>query len=83
MSRITMLRSKPNFLSIPVEQAMYCGECKAINNSPNDRCGRCGSEALIKVGIPAGGPPEGPESGPAPALCIPPIQSFDLLSRAA
>ncbi len=39
--------------------------------------------ALIKVTVPAGGPPEGPEPGPAPALWTPPIQSFELLSRAA
>lgn len=83
MSRITMLRSKPYFVSIPVDQAMYCGECKAVNNSPSDHCGRCGSEALIKVPVPAGGPPDGPESGPAPALCIPPVQAFEHLSRAA
>jgi DNA-directed RNA polymerase subunit RPC12/RpoP len=83
MSCICMLRSKPNFVSIPLEQAMYCGECNAVNNSPNNHCGRCGSEVLIKVTVPAGGPPEGPEAGPAAALCIPPATSFELLSRAA
>lgn len=83
MSHIYLLRTEPSFVSIPVEQAMYCSECEAINNSSNNRCGRCGSGNLTKVIVPVDGPPEGPGSGPAPALCISPPQSFEVLSRAA
>lgn len=83
MSHVLMLRMEPNFVRIPVKQAMYCERCQDINNSSNDRCGRCGSDDIVKVVIPAGGPPDGPDSGPAPALCVPPLRPFELLRRAA
>jgi hypothetical protein len=83
MPNLFMLRAEPNFLSIPIDQAMYCDECRAINNSSNERCGRCGGDSLTKVVVPVGGPPEGPEPGSAPAHCIPPAPTFELLGRAA
>ncbi len=83
MHNVYMLRTEPNFMSIPLEQAMYCSHCNAVNNSSNGRCGGCGGETLSPVTSPMGGPPDGPDSGPAPALAILPVPVFEQLRPAA
>ena len=83
MHNVHMFRMEPHFLSIPLEEAMYCSNCNAINNSSYTRCGKCGYETLTKVVAPTGNPPEGPGSGPAPALAVMPQTSFEQLRRAA
>jgi hypothetical protein len=83
MRNIYMLREEPNFVTIPIEDAMYCSKCNAVNNSTNERCGGCGGETLSKVIAPISGPPDGPDSGPAPALAVFPQPIFEQLRRAA
>ncbi len=83
MRNVQMLRMEPDFLSIPLEQAMYCSMCNAVNNSPNVRCGGCGCEALSRVVVPPSGPPDGPGPGPAPALGVLRFPEFEELRRAA
>ncbi len=83
MGNVYMLHTEPNFVSIPIEEAMYCSTCNAVNNSTYDRCGSCGGETLSKVAAPMGGPPDGPGPGPAPALAAVPAPTFQQLRRAA
>jgi hypothetical protein len=83
MGNVYMFHTEPNFVTIPIEDAMYCSKCNAVNNSANDRCGGCGGETLSKVVVPMSGPPDGPGSGPAPALAVFPTPVFEQLRRAA
>lgn len=48
MRNVTMIRSKPRLVSIPVEHAVYCQACKTISTSVG-RCGLCGSEGIIEL----------------------------------
>ena len=70
MLKVKMLRTEPNFLCIPVVQAIYCENCETVSNSTQRRCGHCGSEAIMSLKTLIDGPPDGPESGPAPAACL-------------
>jgi hypothetical protein len=76
MRNVKMLRTEPNLLSIPVERAIYCKGCEMVSNSTRQRCGVCGSDAIVKLKAlidgPPGGPDPGPDSGPAPAGCLVP-----------
>ena len=65
MRNVRMLRPEPNLISIPVEQAIYCENCETVTNSHRERCGRCGSERVLRLVALIDGPPSGPESGPA------------------
>jgi hypothetical protein len=82
MRNIKMLRTEPNFVSIPVETAIYCENCHTVSNSVRRRCGVCGSEAIFSLTTLIDGPPSGPNSGPAPAGCIYPLLHLKT-SRAA
>jgi hypothetical protein len=82
MRNVKMLHTEPNFVSIPVEEAIYCETCHKVSNSTNSRCGSCGSSDISSLTILLDGPPSGPESGPAPSICLPPAFLFEL-SRAA
>jgi len=73
MRNVKMLRTEPNFISIPVEQAIYCENCNTVSNSTRRRCGVCGSEAIFSLTTLIDGPPSGPNSGPAPASCVFPV----------
>lgn len=77
MRNVKMLRSEPNFISIPVEQAIYCENCETVSNSTRNRCGLCGSESIFSLTMLIDGPPSGPNSGPAPAGCILPLLHFE------
>lgn len=82
MRNVTMLRPEPNFVSIPVEQAIYCENCETVSNSTRQRCGVCGSESVLRLTALIDGPPSGPDSGPAPAGCIVPASRLEV-ARAA
>jgi hypothetical protein len=73
MRNVKMLRTEPNFVSIPVEQAIYCENCNTVSNSARRRCGVCGSEAIFSLPTLIDGPPSGPDSGPAPAGSVFPM----------
>ncbi len=77
---IRMLRKEANFVSIPVETAVYCENCETVSNSGRDRCGVCGSEAIMSLLSIIDGPPSNP--GPAAPAPIVPIFTFERLSAA-
>jgi hypothetical protein len=82
MRNVRMLRPEPNLVSIPVEQAIYCENCETVTNSRRERCGRCGSERVLRLAALIDGPPSGPESGPALVGCPAPALQLDM-ARAA
>lgn len=77
-----MLRKEANFVSIPVETAIYCENCETISNSGRDRCGVCGSEAILSLLHMIDAPPSNPDPGPAAPAPIIPIYTFERLSAA-
>jgi hypothetical protein len=79
---VRMLREEANFVSIPVESAVYCENCETISNSGRDRCGVCGSEAILRLMHMIDGPPSNPGPGPAVPATIIPILAFERLSAA-
>lgn len=66
MRNVTMIRSKPGLVSIPVESAVYCQACEMISTSVG-RCGLCGSERIIEL-APLLSNPWDP--GPVPAIAV-------------
>ena len=82
MRNVRMLRPEPNLISIPLEQAIYCENCETVTNSRRERCGRCGSERVLRLAALIDGPPSGPESGPALVGCPAPALQLDM-ARAA
>jgi len=82
MRNVKMFRTEPCFVSIPVEQAIYCENCETVSNSTRRRCGVCGSEAIFSLATLIDGPPSGPNSGPAPANCIVPVHHLDVVRAA-
>lgn len=77
MRNVKMLRTEPNFISIPLEMAVYCENCKTVSNSRRDRCGVCGSEAILGLAGLIEGPPRNPGPGSAPPAPIIPIFAFE------
>jgi hypothetical protein len=49
MAKVVEIRTEPAICSIPLHQAVYCENCNTISNSRPDRCGVCGSEAVLRV----------------------------------
>jgi len=82
MPHVRMLRSEPNLVSIPVEEAIYCENCETVMNSHHERCGRCGSKRILRLAALIDGPPSGPDSGPALAGCIAPVLLLDVAKAA-
>ncbi len=76
-----MLRKEANFVSIPVETAIYCENCETVSNSGRDRCGVCGSGSILTLVHMISGPPP---SNPGPAVPAPiiPIFALERLSAA-
>jgi hypothetical protein len=70
MRNVRMLPREPNFVSSPVEKAIYCENCETVSNSTMGCCGECGSEAILRLAALIDGPPSGPDSGPVPAGCV-------------
>jgi DNA-binding XRE family transcriptional regulator len=51
ISRTTLVKLEKGFslVIIPVDKAVYCRTCKSITNSPSERCGKCGSEFVLRL----------------------------------
>ena len=65
MCKVRMIRTEPGLVSIPLEKAVYCGNCKMISSSARQRCGLCGSGKIVRM---APLIPEPWDPGPVPAL---------------
>lgn len=79
---VRMLQKESNFVSIPVELAVYCENCETVSNSGRDRCGVCGSEAILSLVHMIDGPPRGPGPAPAVPMRIVPILALERFSAA-
>jgi hypothetical protein len=66
MRNVTMIRSEPGLISIPVERAVYCQSCQMVSTS-RGRCWLCGSERMIEL-APMFSNPWDP--GPVPAAAL-------------
>jgi hypothetical protein len=67
MRNVVMIRREPGLVSIPVESAVYCGNCETVSTSSGRRCGLCGSERIVRM---APLIPEPWDPGPVPALAL-------------
>ncbi len=67
MRNVTMIRTEPGLVSIPIEKAVFCENCKTVSSSTAKRCGVCGSEQIIELALLVT-PPWDP--GPAPAAAL-------------
>jgi hypothetical protein len=67
MCNVRMIRTEPGLVSIPLEKAVYCVNCKMVSSSARQRCGLCGSERIIRL---APLFPEPRDPGPGPALAL-------------
>jgi tRNA(Ile2) C34 agmatinyltransferase TiaS len=67
MCNVRMIRPEPDLVSIPVEKAVYCENCKTVTSSAGRRCGLCGSERTVGL-APLLTEPWDP--GPAPAAAL-------------
>lgn len=79
---IRMLRTANNFISIAVENAVYCDNCETVSNSDKSRCGVCGSSAIQSLLSVINDSPSNPDPGPAAPARIVPIFTFERLSAA-
>ena len=39
MCNVRMIRTEPGLVSIPLEKAVYCENCKMVSSSARQRCG--------------------------------------------
>jgi hypothetical protein len=67
MCNVRMIRTEPGLVSIPLEKAIYCANCKMVSSSAKRRCGLCGSERIACL---APLIPEPWDPGPVPALAL-------------
>ena len=67
MRNVTMIRTAPGLVSIPIEKAIYCKKCETVSTSIGSSCGICGSEQIMDL-APLVTPPWDP--GPAPAAAM-------------
>ena len=67
MCNVRMIRTEPGLVSIPLEKAVYCENCKMVSSSARQRCGLCGSEQIVRL---APLIPEPWDPGPIPALAL-------------
>jgi len=67
MRNVTMIRDEPGLIFIPVEKAVYCGNCETVSSSRGKRCGLCGSENIVVL-APLFTPPW--NRGPASAAAV-------------
>ena len=56
MRNVVMIRREPGLVSIPVESAVYCGNCETVSTSSGRRCGLCGSGDIARLVPPIPGP---------------------------
>jgi hypothetical protein len=69
MCNVQMIRNEPGLVSIPLDRAVFCENCKKVSNSAWRRCGSCGSGNLLELAPLLGGPCE-PEPGPPATPCV-------------
>ena len=67
MRNVTMIRTEPGLVSVPIERAVFCENCEMVSNSNTRRCGLCGSEQIMEL-APLVTSPWDP--GPAPAAAF-------------
>jgi hypothetical protein len=67
MCNVRMIRTEPGLVSIPLEKAVYCENCKMVSSSARERCGLCGSERIVRM---APLIPEPWDPGPAPVAVL-------------
>lgn len=67
MRNVTMIRTEPGLVSLPIERAVFCENCETVSNSNARRCGVCGSEQIMEL-APLVPHPWDPGPGPAAAL---------------
>jgi hypothetical protein len=82
MCQVKIIRPVHRFVSISIEEAIYCETCRRITNSPSEHCGNCGSESVLRLITLVDRPPSGPDSGPASSGCIVPAFLLEV-ARAA
>jgi hypothetical protein len=49
MRNVTMIRTEPGLVFVPIERSVFCENCETISNSHKRRCGVCGSEQIIEL----------------------------------
>jgi hypothetical protein len=67
MCNVRMIRTESGLVSIPLEKAVYCENCKTVSSSAQKRCGLCGSERIFRM-VPL--IPEPWDPSPVPALAL-------------
>lgn len=67
MRNVTMIRTEPGLVSIPIERAVFCENCETISNSTACRCGVCGSDQIVELASLFSYPWD---PGPAPAAAL-------------
>ena len=67
MRNVVMIRREAGLVAIPVEKAVYCGNCQTVSTSARRRCGLCGSEQIARL-VPL--IPEPSDPGPAAAAVL-------------
>jgi hypothetical protein len=70
MHNVRMIRIEPGLVSIPLEKAVYCENCKMVSSSARQRCGLCGSERIVELAPLFLGPSD-PGSPPAASFAAP------------
>lgn len=71
MCNVQMIKKEPDLVSIPLNRAVFCGNCESVSNSAWSRCGSCGSDKLLELAPLLGGPCEpGPGSPAAPRAIL-------------
>jgi hypothetical protein len=67
MRNVRMIRTEPGLVSIPLEKAVYCENCKTVSSSSGQRCGLCGSEHIVRLAPLMPGPLD---PSPVPAVAL-------------
>jgi RNA polymerase subunit RPABC4/transcription elongation factor Spt4 len=49
MCNVRMIRTEPGLVSIPLEKAVYCENCRMVSSSARHRCGLCGSDQIVRL----------------------------------
>jgi hypothetical protein len=49
MAKVIELAATAAICSIPLKVAVYCENCNTVSNSRAQRCGVCGSEAVLRL----------------------------------
>ncbi len=65
MCNVQMIRKEADLVSIPVEQAVFCENCRKVSNSAWSRCGSCGSGKMLELAPLLDGPHEPGPGSPA------------------